>query len=34
MFDALKQYEQKRPKLEDVFTLSILDMTKDVRPKI
>jgi NitT/TauT family transport system substrate-binding protein len=34
MFDALKQYEQGRPKLEDVYTLKILDMTKDVRPKI
>ena len=34
MFDALKQYEQGRPKLEDVYTLKILDMTKDIRPKI
>lgn len=34
MFDALKQYEQGRPKLEDVYTSKILDMTKDVRPKI
>lgn len=34
MFDALKQYEQGRPKLEDVYTTKILDMTKDVRPKI
>jgi NitT/TauT family transport system substrate-binding protein len=34
MFDALKQYEQGRPKVEDVYTLKILDMTKDVRPKI
>lgn len=34
MFDALKQYEQGRPKLEDVYTLKILEMTKDVRPKI
>lgn len=34
MFDALKQYEQGRPKLEDVYTLKILDMTKDARPKI
>lgn len=34
MFDALKQYEQGRPKIEDVYTLKILDMTKDVRPKI
>ncbi|MFN0194823.1 MAG: ABC transporter substrate-binding protein [Aestuariivirga sp.] len=34
MFDALKQYENGRPKLEDVYTLKVLDMTKDVRPKI
>ncbi|MCB1377497.1 MAG: ABC transporter substrate-binding protein [Alphaproteobacteria bacterium] len=34
MFDALKQYEQGRPKLEDVYTLKVLDLTKDVRPKI
>jgi NitT/TauT family transport system substrate-binding protein len=34
MFDALKQYETGRPKLEDVYTLKILDMTKDVRPKL
>jgi NitT/TauT family transport system substrate-binding protein len=34
MFDALKQYEQGRPKIEDVYTMKILDMTKDVRPKI
>ncbi len=34
MFDALKQYESGRPKLEDVYTTKILDMTKDVRPKI
>ncbi len=34
MFDALKQYEQGRPKIEDVYTLKILEMTKDVRPKI
>ena len=34
MFDALKQYEQGRPKVEDVYTLKILEMTKDVRPKI
>lgn len=34
MFDALKQYEQGRPKLEDVYTLKILEMTKDVRPRI
>ncbi|MBW8617295.1 MAG: ABC transporter substrate-binding protein [Hyphomicrobiales bacterium] len=34
MFDALKQYEQGRPKLEDVYTSKILDMTKDIRPKI
>ncbi len=34
MFDALKQYEQGRPKLEDVYTTKILEMTKDIRPKI
>ena len=34
MFDALKQYEQGRPKLEDVYTSKILEMTKDIRPKI
>ena len=34
MFDALKQYEQGRPKLEDVYTLKILEMTKDIRRKI
>lgn len=34
MFDALKQYEQGRPKLDDVYTLKILEMTKDIRPKI
>jgi NitT/TauT family transport system substrate-binding protein len=34
MFDALKQYETGRPRLEDVYTLKILDMTKDVRPKL
>ena len=34
MFDALKQYETGRPKLEDVYTTKILEMTKDVRPKI
>lgn len=34
MFDALKQYESGRPKLEDVYTSKILEMTKDIRPKI
>jgi len=34
MYDALKQYQPERPKLEDVYTTKILDMTKDVRPKI
>jgi NitT/TauT family transport system substrate-binding protein len=34
MFDALKQYQPARPKLEDVYTTKILDLTKDVRPKI
>jgi NitT/TauT family transport system substrate-binding protein len=34
MYDALKQYQPRRPKLEDVYSTKILDMTKDVRPKI
>ncbi|MCA0434820.1 MAG: ABC transporter substrate-binding protein [Proteobacteria bacterium] len=34
LFDALKQYAQGRPKLEDVYTLKILELTKDVRPRI
>ncbi|MCC6305222.1 MAG: ABC transporter substrate-binding protein [Rhodobacteraceae bacterium] len=34
MFDALKQYEQGRPKIEDVYTTKILEMTADIRPRI
>ena len=34
MFDALKQYETGRPKLADVYTTKILEMTESVRPKI
>lgn len=34
LFDSLKQYETGRPKLEDVYSTKILDMTKDTRPKI
>jgi NitT/TauT family transport system substrate-binding protein len=34
MYDALKQYQPARPKLEDVYSTKILDLTKDVRPKI
>jgi NitT/TauT family transport system substrate-binding protein len=34
MFDALKQYETGRPKLEDVYSTKILEMTKDIRPKV
>lgn len=34
LFDALKQYPNGRPKLEDVYSAKILDMTKDARPRI
>jgi NitT/TauT family transport system substrate-binding protein len=34
MFDALEQYQTGRPKLEDVYTTKILELTKDVRPRI
>lgn len=34
MFDGLKQYESGRPKLADVYSTTILDMTTSVRPKV
>ena len=34
MFDALKQYENGRPKLADVYTTKILEMTASLRPKV
>ncbi len=34
LYDDLKQFTAGAPKLDDVITTSILDATKEVRPKI
>lgn len=34
LYDELKQFTAGAPKLDDVITMSILDATKDARPKI
>ena len=34
LYDKLGQYQGGRPKLEDVYTTKILEMTKDTRPKL
>jgi len=34
LYDELKQFTAGAPKLDDVIATSILDATKDVRPKI
>ena len=34
LYDELKQFSNGAPRLDDVITMSILDATKDVRPRI
>lgn len=34
LYDSINQYDNGRPKLEDVYTTKILEMTADIRPKL